>query len=450
MNLFSDKRGQVLLVVALMMSVLIIAAGLAVDSGNAFVTKARLTKSVDAACLAGMKNLSQGQSTASSIATHIFNANYGSNPPAPTITFPTDAYGDQQVQVTATSVVPTTFAGLLFRHWTVADTAVATRGRLVMALVLDNTGSLLTNGGATAVKNSVPTFVNYFDDTVDRVSLISFGWTGSGSNTYTASKINFAMSTNFKSTIDSDVNGLKAGGGTFGTGGTYVASYGPPITLADHQIATVPVLGGNNIVRVMVYFTDGKVNALQDNFTCYTSSKNSTQVLVNYGGYDPPATTVDTFNASDGTDWCPSSHCTFTSGKTSGIGIAYNSSGSLCQNPYGTYVSKFPSVQYGQTAISRNAVAAEAQYRALQAAATMRAETPGIYIFTIGLGTDVDTPTQTFLKEMANDPSSPTFDASLPQGQFFYIQDCSTNDCTTQMKTAFQIIASKILLRLTQ
>src|SRR5262249_31954592 len=159
--------------------------------------------------------------------------------------------------------------------WTVADTAVATRGKLVMALVLDNTGSLTTNGGATAVKNAVPTFVSYFDDTQDHASLITFG-KKVGSTTYTESTVNFAMATNFKSTINSDVSGLSAGGGTFGTGGTYVAGYGPPIALADNQIASVPITGGANIVRVMVYFTDGLVNALQDSFTCYTDSTHTT------------------------------------------------------------------------------------------------------------------------------------------------------------------------------
>jgi Flp pilus assembly protein TadG len=461
MSFLKDKRGQVILIIALMMPILILAAALALDSGNAFVTKSRLTKSVDAACLAGMKNLAQGQSTANTIATHIFNANYGAGAPTPTITFPTDAYGDQQVHVVASTNVQTTFAKLLFPTWKVADAATATRGKLVMALVLDNTGSLLNNGGAAAVKNAVPTFVNYFDDTNDNVSLITFGKTMSG-NTYTTSTVNFAMATNFKSTITADINGLSPGGGTFGTGGTYVSSYGPPIALADNQIASVPVVSGANTVRVMVYFTDGLVNALQDTFTCYTDATHTTQVLVNYGGYDAPASgfgnLVDTFQASTGTDWCTSTsgaygHCT-TDGATNSnsIGIAYKSGsspGNLCQNPFGTshYVTNFPA-HGGQTTISRANITTEAQYRALQSANAMRAENPGIFVFTIGLGTD--TSTQTFLKQVANDPASPTYNANLPQGEFFAIGDCTKVNCTAQMETAFQIIAAKVLLRLTE
>jgi len=467
MRLLKDDRGQVLLVVALMMSILILAAGLAVDSGNAFVTRARITKAVDAATLAGMKTLSQGQSTATTIATHIFNANYGPGAPTPTISFPTDSYGQQQVRVTASATVPTTLAKLRFPFWTVADAAVATRGKLVMALVLDNTGSLTTNNGAVAVKTAVPIFINGFDDTQDRVSLITFG-KKVGSTVYTGSTVNFAMGQPFKSTINADVGALNAGGGTFGTGGTYVAGYGPPIALADKQIASVPIISGANTVRVMVYFTDGLVNAVQDTFKCYTSSTAYTNVLVNYGGFDKGSGGFDnwvhTFQATDGSDWCSTSGTTYncttdSQGNSNNIAIAYKSGsspGNLCQNPYGTahYVKTFPSQQYGvQTTISRTNVTAEAQYRALQSVNAMRAETPGVYIFTIGLGNSVDATTQTFLKEVANDPSAPTFNSSLPIGQFFYVKDCSgTNQslCTSELTTALQLIQSKILLRLTQ
>ncbi len=452
MRLLKDNRGQVLLVVALMMSILVLAAALAVDSGNAFVTKARITKAVDAACLSGMKALSQGQGTASTLATHMFNANFGAGAPTPSITFPKDAYGNQQVRVSASTTVPTTLGKLRFPFWTVADTAVATRGNLVMALVLDNTGSLNSNSGAAAVQNAVPIFINGFDDDLDKVALITFGKTV-GSSVYTASTVNFAMAQPFRATVNSDVGALKPGGGTFGTGGTYVAGYGPPIPLADNEIKSVPIVSGQNTVRVMVYFTDGLVNAVQDTFKCYTTSTAYTNVLVNYGGYDT-GSTVHTFQATDGADWCGSDNCT----KSGNIGIAYkataSSTSNLCQNPYNTYVYNFHSQQTGlQTPISRANVQTEAQYRALTSANAMRAETPGVYVFTIGLGISMDTPTQTFLKQLANDPGSPTFNSSLPVGQFFYVKDCSgTNQalCTSELTTAFQIIQSKILLRLTE
>ena len=87
-----EERGQTLVLFALALSSLVLALGLAVDLGFAYVTKAKLSKSVDAACLTAMRNLAQGQTTATTLATNSFNANYratslDANPPALAINF---------------------------------------------------------------------------------------------------------------------------------------------------------------------------------------------------------------------------------------------------------------------------------------------------------------------------------------------------------------------------
>ena len=83
-NFVKSERGQMMLVFALVLTVLILFTGLALDAGLLYVTKAKLSTSVDAACLTGMRNLSSGQTTATTLATGMFNANYGPNPPTPT------------------------------------------------------------------------------------------------------------------------------------------------------------------------------------------------------------------------------------------------------------------------------------------------------------------------------------------------------------------------------
>ncbi len=74
------------------------------------------------------------------------------------------------------------------------------------------------------------------------------------------------------------------GGGTFGTGAgsqpLLSSTEGPPMSLADLQNNSIVVGPGQNIVKVMVYFTDGLMNTVQDNFDC------PSQVLLNYGGFD--------------------------------------------------------------------------------------------------------------------------------------------------------------------
>ena len=80
----------------------------------------------------------------------------------------------------------------------------------------------------------------------------------------------------------------------------------------------------------------------------------------------------------------------------------------------------------------------------------MRTESSPTYIFTIGLGSGVSTSTQAFLAQLANDPSYSTYIKSQPAGLFLYVPNCPGATCTANLNKAFQTIASKILLRLTQ
>jgi len=433
-NFVKDERGQILIVFAFLLTVLVLFTGLALDAGLLYVTKAKLSMAVDAGCLMGMKSLSLGQSKATTLATDEFDANFGANPPTPTITFPTDAYGDQQVNISATATVNTIFMRIIpaFATVSISDTATATRGKLAMSIVLDRSGSMSSDGGGAALQSAVPTFVADFSNTNDEVALVSFS-----SN----ATVDFPINYNFITSITNAVKGLKFSGGTFGTGaGTNSASttIGPPLSMADQQINTVVAQPGQNLTKVLVYFTDGLMNTIQDTFTCIVNTK-PTPELINYGGYDT-GTQVDISDPSAGTDW----------GKYNG-GFAYDSKGDICQNPKGVNVTKFSSQQYGaQESFTRANVTAEAQYRAIYTANAMRTETSPTYIFTIGLGTGVSPSTQAFLAQLANDPSYPTYIRSQPAGLFLYVPNCPGATCTADVNTAFQTIASKVLLRLTQ
>jgi Flp pilus assembly protein TadG len=128
-----EERGQTLVLFALVLSSLILSLGLAVDLGFAYLTKAKLSKAVDGACLTAMRNLSQGQTTATTLATNSFNANYratslDSNPPSVSINFSTDVNGQTFVTVNATATIKTQFMALLpnFLTLPVSDSAQAT------------------------------------------------------------------------------------------------------------------------------------------------------------------------------------------------------------------------------------------------------------------------------------------------------------------------------------
>ena len=57
------------------------------------------------------------------------------------------------------------------------------------------------------------------------------------------------------------------------------------MSLADMEMSQIAAQPGQNLIRVLVYFTDGLMNASQDYFHC-GGKNNNTLTLVNYGGYD--------------------------------------------------------------------------------------------------------------------------------------------------------------------
>lgn len=435
-------EGQLVVAFATLLPIVVLFAGLALDSGLLYVTKARLSNSVDSACLTAVKNLWQGQTTAAAVAANVFSANFGSNAPTPTITFPTDASGDQQVKVTATASVHTVFMGLLSSQAVpVSATAVATRGDLVMSIVLDRSGSMCGgvnkcdsgtgDNGGEALQSAVPTFVGDFDESTDRVGMVSFA-----SN----ATVDVPIGYSFKTPITNGMTAMKFTGGTFGTGAgtgsTLSATQGPPLSLAQLQNDGVAVQPGQNIVKVVVYFTDGLMNTIQDNFACPSTT------LINYGGHDS-GSQVDIFDPLSGTDW---GHY------TSGTGLPYDSKGDICKTASRQIVATFPSQQTGtQQSLTQSNVTAEAKYRAIKTAIAMRTETPiPTFIFTIGVGSGISSSTQAFLAQLANDPSYSTYISGQPAGLFFYIPNCPSTTCTTAVQKAFQTIAAKVMLRLTQ
>ncbi|HLI63354.1 MAG TPA: TadE/TadG family type IV pilus assembly protein [Terriglobales bacterium] len=478
-NILKDETAQVLVIFALLTTILILFTGLAIDSGILYVTKAKLSAAVDGACLAGMKNLRLGQPTATQVATDIFNANYGANPPTPSISFPIDQYDNQYVQVSATVYVHTLFMQIVpaFAIVPVSDSATSTKNKLIMTIVLDRSGSMGSpgnpncgndcDGGMAALQVAVPAFVANFDSTDgapigDQVGLVSFS---------SDSSIDVPVEYHFQSDIDNAVAAMQADGGTFGTGvGTgqlLSQTQGPPLTMAGNMNNAAVVNQGQNVIKVVVYLTDGLMNTIQDNFYCHGKS-NQQLTLLNYGGFDASEGT----NAVAPQDYTQPANVFYPvydpdsngcngwfQGQCSNQYFGYDSKGHPCKDNNGNYVTTFPSQQYGkQVQLSRQNVTQEAQWRALQTSAGLEllSQTHPNFVYTIGLGQDVNPSTQKFLANLANDPNPQWggYNQNQTQGEFFYItpQQCpgTGNSCAEAVKAVFQTIAAKILLRLTQ
>jgi Flp pilus assembly protein TadG len=429
-----SEHGQILVLLTVLIPLLIIFVGLSIDLGLAYVTKTTLSKSVDAAALAAMRNLNQGQSVAARDATNAFTVNYQTipglgTPPTPTVTWFTSSpclAGNTCVSITATTTINTYFLGALgllpgvgnsSKTTSISASATAQRNPLVMSLVLDRSGSMNNNGGATALPPAVTNFITYFDEGIDNVADISFS---------SVDTVDVPMTTSFTSRIKSAVEGMSFSGATFAQAG-----------LQDGfaQVLTQPA--NPNIIRVVVFFTDGwaNTNGLPTNVTtpvastthdvlnCTGTVKAPSNTPMNYGGCAP-------LEAAAG--WC------------SGIFFMNPSNGNTTNCPNAT---TFPVQKPGggnaltPDSTAQQNIANDATYRTEQLANVMRNGQNNITIYSIGLGDKIN---QAYLQDIANDPAAATYDPTQPSGQAVFAPSSS------QLNTVFQTIASKVLLRLSQ
>ena len=397
------EAGQTLVLYVIMALALVLVVAMCVDGGTIYLTKAELDKAADAAVLTAIRNLYQGQTQASTLAQAAFTANYrgggpATNAPAASITFATDSNNNTTVSILATATFNTYFMRIIprFQTFQVSSAATATRAKLIMSVVLDHSGSMQNNGGSTALPSAVNTFISYFDDTMDQVSLVSFAST---------TNLNVSVRRPFKSAITSAVNAMTFGGATYADGG---------LQLALQQNNSVPVAPGDNTIKVVVLFTDGYANTFQG-----TWPVNKT---FNVGGFDPPATYYAILDPRTGNQ-LPNSSSLYTGPAPS----------------YCPTMVNFVSVDGTTKRVTPVNCTAEGQLRALATAAAIRGT--NMYVFCIGLGNALD---QSLLQQAANDPAASTYNPNQPVGEAAFASNAS------QLQTVFQQIASKILLRLTK
>jgi Flp pilus assembly protein TadG len=404
-KLRGNERGQILPMFVVLLPILLLFVGLTLDIGMAYVTKTALSKAADAAALAAMKNIKQGQAVATTLAQAAFNANYaafGSNSPAPVVNvvISTNAANNTVVNVNATTQLSTYFLGLLpgFKTINVSTASQTTRPKLIMSLVLDKSGSMDLNGGATALPPAVVNFLTYFDDSTDQVAEVSFS---------TLASVDVPITTNFTSPITTAVDAMKFDGATFTQAG-----------LADGQtqINNVTVTPGENVVKVVVFFTDGWANTIEDTLACPAST------LLEIGGCSPPEQAVG---------WCKSYE--FLNPTTGGSARGCTAT-TFYSEATGSNMPLTPSVPTGITNVANDAL-----YRANLVASSMRSQ--GMVVYSIGLGNKIS---EAFLQQIANDPASSAFDSTQPIGEAAFAPTAG------DLEGVFQDIANKILLRISQ
>jgi Flp pilus assembly protein TadG len=401
------EQGQTLLMFVLFIVVLFVFIGLGVDLGFAYITRSKLSKAVDSACLTGMRNLAQGQSAAGNAARAAFAANYGISgrdvaPPTVTVTFGT-VNKNIVIDVGATVSINTYFIRVLplWKTLAVGSAAEATRADVIMTLVLDRSGSMQSNGGSTALPPAVTSFISNFDDVNDIAAMVSFAG---------AASVDVPMQRPFKTQIENAANALVFNFNTCSDEG---------LTNALPQQNSVTISPGQDVIKVIVFFTDGMANTFNYNLNCGPRN-------MSYDG--------NLFDPNTGT---------------------YSSSGCTVPNPITSIDgSTLVNTARDGSQASCDSMHYEAQKRAETWADQARSQTN--FIYCVGLGNpggnnkgecnDGVFPilNPEFLKDVANTTDSQTYNKNQPVGDYAVAANAA------QLQDAFDTIARKILLRLSK
>jgi len=444
-----SEHGQVWVLITLALAVLLAFVGLSIDYGRAYVAKTTLAKAVDAAALKGMQNINLGTGTlpscnttsgAGAAALEAFNVNFNSVPhlsvstPTPNVCFNLDADGNTTITVNATASINTYFiriadlVGGNFNTLSVGASAQAQRNPLIMSLILDISASMESNGGSTALKPAVDNFIADFDpgnnDTVDWVSVVTFGTSANVNLTNTQPlemPVENVMATNFWPNNVTNYTNSFAG-------------------LVQGQTQLLSKVLTPNTIRAAVFFTDGWPNIIENQLKCGTGPA-LTDVL--YCGCDQGDHSLGLCNPTPVRFFDPSTCLT----NNSCTPLATGCTATVFPDTQTGANESLLNVNYcGGPAPGQSPLGSDAMFRAVQRAQAMQAA--GIYVYSIGMGTAItganNSVAEEFLREVANDPNAATYNPNLPQGEAVF---ASTS---AELSQVFQVIASKILLRLSK
>ncbi len=245
----NSEHGGAIVLFALSIVVVFLVMGLAIDLGNAYVTRARLSKAVDAAAIAGAKNAGASADQIEELSMKIAEANFQTAKGVDyQFQITTPATDTTRVTLTGATESNVYFSKLLGKSAIdVATVAEATRFPLDMSLVLDISYSLERNNAFDDMQEASSNFVEYFNDTIDQFGLVSYS---------TWAEERMALKKNFKAEGQGIIAGLVNYNHTNMEEG---------LRIAKAQIDAAPQR--EQAFKVVVLFTDGRPTAFRHNFT---------------------------------------------------------------------------------------------------------------------------------------------------------------------------------------
>ncbi|MDO9366057.1 MAG: VWA domain-containing protein [Methylotenera sp.] len=441
-------KGQIAIIVAISLIVLIGMVGLAIDSGRGYGVKAKLSAAVDAAAIAAARGLTVGDDDAERLANaqasaqKFFNGNFpnsylGATPTSLNTTAVHKEDGYWQVNVSATANMPTTFMRVLGQNEVnVSAAGEAIRRDVDIMLVMDTSGSI--GSAMTGLKNCAKnSFVSKFISGPggDRLGLVSFA-----SGAVLDVPINKDATRGFNKTqMNNAIDAFTSSGWTASAEG---------MRRALNEINLIPASTRSSL-RAIVFFSDGAPNAAPATFTRTSGSPNPVTGDLESGTSGSATGRANELYREDRRDTLRGTYTNIATLPNTGLVItgvggvplaSYNNVRTLTGSP-------ITNTRCNVNKAARNMVE--------NIANTSRGQS--IYVHSASLGSAVNNPETSFsggcstnsevgstiLKRLANSTDSTTYNAAQPTG--IYVSAATIAQCDE----AFSKIASEIL-RLTK
>jgi Flp pilus assembly protein TadG len=420
-----NESGSILILFAFFLVLMIGFCAIGVEIGRWFLVRAELSKSVDAAALAAVKNLGNPNVDARVVAGEFVLANFPSGAMGtPTggngsLTFNATLVGNNKIEVDGHVSAPSYLARVFgITLVPVSSTGQAQARPVEIMLVLDRSGSMSDNNGIGGVKSGANAFVDYFTPTqaVDKLGLISFS---------TGVTVDRALGTNFATGMHNAINAMSANGWT---------NSEDAIDQSDGPSGFTPQAGvapEDRIAQFMVFFTDGRANSFRSRFVKGNTTFDAvTQENSNCDPGDQNQGLGNTlYNPTTGNAIANSNPI------PTGDGLAAGSACAGGANTHWAIMDSYPVNGYPPPycAVPENSAMSPyvcniAETLALQHAQTIK--NGGVTVYAIGLGALIN---EDFLKQIASTPGT------------YYL--APTGDDLTAI---FQHIALDIKLRLVQ
>jgi Flp pilus assembly protein TadG len=253
----NGQKGQVLVLVTMLIFFLIGVAALALDIGRAYGVKAKLNAAVDAAAIAGGRVISKGEDAVKAQATNVFGANYpartlgttGTTLEPPVLAYNPDGFWT--VTVTASATLPTSFGALIgWQDLPVRASATSIVRTVDLILVLDSSNSLTSPPETRQLLiDAAKSFIRRFDNIHDRVGIIRFA-SGTVLDVPITEAQGFSVAT-----LDAKIDAISLAGVTVSE---------DAIRMAKAQLDSIT---SRNNLRAIVFFTDGAPNSFAGKFS---------------------------------------------------------------------------------------------------------------------------------------------------------------------------------------